>query len=464
MKVSVFTPLTQNGHPYIRSTYESLVRQTANRWEWVVLQNGGGLLPEDIAADPRVLVYTANQHTSKGVGALKAQACSLCSGDVLLELDHDDLLHCQALERVAAAVVNGADFVYSDFAEFNNADWSPNVYRVDCGWETYPVTYDGHALLAHKAPEDPAAWRRIEWAPNHLRAWRASFYRSIGGHDEGLVFADDHDLVLRSYLEGGKCVRIPECLYFYRVHETQNVRVRNEEIQSLEASVYNRYVIPLFAKVAQSKPLPFTPEEIEAQPTCQQCGGTGGPPCVDCGGSGKVLLVGRADDKTLRLIDLCGGINTAPGFEPWDLSVGIDLGKHWPAQDGSVGLIRAFDAIEHLHDKIHTMNEAWRVLAPGGLLAIMVPSTDAMVVDHGNGKSELINGSGAYCDPTHVSFWNALSFRYYTQARFSRYCKDIKCRFQASRVQTVNLGGIPYVQAELIALKDGYKPMGFVEI
>jgi len=76
-----------------------------------------------------------------------------------------------------------------------------------------------------------------------------------------------------------------------------------------------------------------------------------------------------------------------------------DLRQQWPWRDSSVDEIFAFDIIEHLPDKTHTMNEAWRVLKPGGLIRIEVPTTD---------------GRGAWQDPTHVSYWNRNSFFYFT--------------------------------------------------
>jgi hypothetical protein len=77
-----------------------------------------------------------------------------------------------------------------------------------------------------------------------------------------------------------------------------------------------------------------------------------------------------------------------------------DLNERWPWGDGTADEIRAFDIIEHLPNRIHTMNEAWRVLKRGGKFEISVPTTD---------------GRGADQDPTHVSRWNRNSFFYYTQ-------------------------------------------------
>jgi len=97
----------------------------------------------------------------------------------------------------------------------------------------------------------------------------------------------------------------------------------------------------------------------------------------------------------------------------------VDLRGPWPWPDSSIEAIRAFDILEHLPDKIHTMNEAWRVLKPGGRFDIEVPTTD---------------GRGAFQDPTHVSYWNRNSFMYYEHGnphltRF-RASYGVRCAFR----------------------------------
>jgi hypothetical protein len=113
-----------------------------------------------------------------------------------------------------------------------------------------------------------------------------------------------------------------------------------------------------------------------------------------------------------------------PGFVNVDLFPGegvdvvADLRERWPWEDGSVDHVHAHDFIEHLPDKIHTMNELWRVLRPNGVADVLVPSTA---------------GHGAFQDPTHVSFWNENSFLYYrdghpARARFGK-AYGIEARF-----------------------------------
>ena len=107
--------------------------------------------------------------------------------------------------------------------------------------------------------------------------------------------------------------------------------------------------------------------------------------------------------ESLR-IDLGCGIWKPEGFIGVDIApspnvdVVANLNRRFPFSDNSAEIIRAHDVVEHLDNRIHTMNELWRVSKPDGLIDIRVPSTD---------------GRGAFQDPTHVSFWNINSFLYY---------------------------------------------------
>lgn len=107
----------------------------------------------------------------------------------------------------------------------------------------------------------------------------------------------------------------------------------------------------------------------------------------------------------LIYVDLGCGIHKSEGFIGVDVfasdnvDVIADLDGHFPFPDNSIDLVKAHNIIEHLPDRIHTMNEIWRILKPNGIVDISVPSTD---------------GRGAFQDPTHVSFWNVNSFMYYS--------------------------------------------------
>lgn len=409
--ISVFTPLSESGNAYVEAAFETLLAQTYQDWEWVVLENHGGRLPDSIAEHPRVRVF--EDHELEGLGQLKGACCGQSEGDIFFELDHDDLLHPEALEKTHSALQD-ADVAYSDFAEFRDGDWVPDGYRADYGWHHYPVKFQGHELIAMRAPAVTAQnLRRIDYCPHHLRAWRADAYFKVGGYDAGLAHGEDQDLIKRFFLRGQRFTHLAECLYFYRIHSTQTMAKQGSLVDVLNWQVYEKYITPLAVTFADSASL----AKLELRQYGQ--------------GYGTGRLFGKAG--------------------------GVDLERAWPLEDSSVGLIIAEDVLQQLSDPVHVMNEIYRVLAPGGFLLARVPSTD---------------GRGAFRDPRNKSFWNEQSFWYYTQARFACDLPEFKGRFQVARLRTFcpDLASseidasVPYVEAHLLALKPGYEPMGAVLI
>ena len=88
-----------------------------------------------------------------------------------------------------------------------------------------------------------------------------------------------------------------------------------------------------------------------------------------------------------------------------------DLNYPWPWGNSSVDEIYAHDVFEHISSpyargKIWAMNEAHRVLKPGGILDLAVPCVS------------LLDGTvnpGAFADPTHASFWTWDDIFYFSE-------------------------------------------------
>jgi hypothetical protein len=348
--ISIITPT--NNPRFLEEIHGNLDAQTYQDWEWIIMPNGDAVIP--LLNDPRIRVVD-DVAGMKGlfIGSLKRKCAMRAKGDVILELDHDDFLSLDALEKVAAAFTAGAEFVFSDFAEFFEHDRSPRTYGGEWGWRYRHVTApNGMACLAANAHPCRPPWiLNITHAPNHVRAWSTKAYWEIGGHDAALEVGDDYDLVVRTYLANKKVTYIPECLYFYRVFAgSENTHIaKNAKIQQV---VNQRYASLFYDMMLM---------------WCHQDGLL----ALDFGaahGKPGAQYVG---------VDL----EQAPGVD-----VIADLSKPWPWADNSVGLIRCHDFIEHIADKLHFMHEAYRVLAHGGIIDIEVPSTD---------------GRGAFQDPTH---------------------------------------------------------------
>lgn len=424
--ISVISPFHKPIQKHLQDTYESLKKQSFKDWQWVLIPNAGGEVPIGFETDSRIKVRLTEDDKDQPhnlIGRLKHLACREADGDIIVELDADDLLTPDALAEIHKAFKDDSVvFVYSNSAHFKEDTWESDHYSNYFGWEWKEFEYEGHKLFEQIAwPPSAQMMRFIFWAPNHVRAWRAKDYWKLGGHDETLPNGDDHDLCCRFYIEyGAQGFRhIDKCLYLYRIHGKNHCMGEyNQEIQVQTNANYNKY--------------------------------------------SRDLATRWAKDEGLDLIDLGGRFNRWPEYKVLDLNepadIICDLNKEWPLEDNSVGVLKAHHIFEHLKDPIHTMNEAYRVLAPGGWLFVEVPSTD---------------GRGAFQDPSHVSFWNENSFWYYTNRNFARFIKPRQnCRFQNSRIITFfpsefeKKNNIPIVQADLIALKDPYdkRSVGGVDI
>ncbi len=104
-------------------------------------------------------------------------------------------------------------------------------------------------------------------------------------------------------------------------------------------------------------------------------------------------------------VDLGCGRAKAPGFAGMDRVAlpGVDVVHDledvpWPFPDASVEALRASHVLEHVRDLIPVIEEAHRVLVPGGSFEIIVPHWDT---------------DGAHQDPTHLRFFAPGSFDYF---------------------------------------------------
>lgn len=409
MLLSVFTP--SHNPRFLDDCFASLQRQTHAEWEWVVLLNGRAREWSPGTDDPRVKIFRVPAGL-KGVGAAKRAACAQAPGEILVEFDHDDQLASTCLAEIAAAFDENpkAVLVFSDFAQINE-DGSPNADRFnqDNGWTYDTVRVDGVERLRCQALEaSPHNVGYIWYAPNHVRAFRRSAYDEAGGYDATLTVLDDQDLMMRLFLVGD-FVRIPRCLYMQRMHgrNTQLVPATNAQIQQQTVTMYL--------------------QNIEVM------------------GRAWALRNGLAT-VTVRTADM-------PGFAPPEEEVELVSpgAVTLPFADSSVGVIKANELLQRLPDRAAFFNECHRVLVHGGLLLTDTPSTD---------------GRGAFQDPSHVAFYNENSFWYVTQEGLRPSLPSLTARLQVSQLRTYYPTSwheqvqIPYVQANLLCIKDGARQGG----
>jgi hypothetical protein len=438
MKAGIITPT--NNLTHIRQLYESIKSQatTVSEIRWYIGVNGTATTQEaekvleDEAAKNKVLPIIYDISTlpipsglTYSIGAYKGFLSSRAVDDgcdFIVEVDHDDIIHPDCIERLAEEFSNNPHigFVYSDTVEFIDSPDGPKpfTYSPMYGWESYPVHVLGADLLCTVAHEPSArSVCDILFAPNHVRAWRSSVYVAMGGHDPNLPYGDDHDLMIRTYL-ATEMKAIHEPLYYYRRHEKNTFSTVVDKIQH-DSGERRRTML-------------------------------------------HALVRRECELNGLLMLDLGAGNTKIPGYIGIDLAdsdLNFDLSKgELPPLDGKIGAIRAFDFLEHLpiQTAYKLIQSCYDRLVPGGYILTNTPHS---------------MGIGADCDPTHVSRWNEASFTYMCDIIKRNYIKHQMPWFTA-RFQAVNLGvsmmnistrfislpNVPYVFADLYALKGQKHP------
>lgn len=253
--ISVITPTYKTKNIYL--PYVSLASQKYTNWEWILYDDGSDdeELHENLKylsqSDPRIK-YFPMQHSGK-IGEVKHNAFHLATGDILVELDHDDELTpwCLASIKEAHDTFSDAGFYYTDCAEVTGENYE-NAKYVDgwgFGYGSYRTEYfrNRDYAVSNYPDLNSKTIRHIVGVPNHVRAWKRDFYLSIGGHNVNLHVADDYEILVRTWLKT-QMVHIRRFGYIQYHHESNTQKTRNAEIQRLVALIHQVYEPQIHAR------------------------------------------------------------------------------------------------------------------------------------------------------------------------------------------------------------------------
>ena len=149
--------------------------------------------------DSRIRVLS--RESNGGIVAASNEALAMAEGEFVALLDHDDMLHPDALAVVDEAIEAApeADYIYTDEDKIDRAgrrsrpffkpDWSPERMRT----QMYTC---------------------------HLSVLRRSVVEEVGGFDPDLEGSQDWDLVLKVTERARVVLHVPRVLYHWRMLET----------------------------------------------------------------------------------------------------------------------------------------------------------------------------------------------------------------------------------------------------
>lgn len=197
--VSIITPC-YNGERYLRETLESVLAQTYQPIESIVIDDGstdGSAAIAESFGPPVTLIRQQNQ----GESVARNQGIAIATGSHLLFLDADDLLHPEAVERMLASVGDDDRAValmgYSTFLE---DDRTP--------------------LMTHQPPAGEFLSTIISRNPGapHCYLTPAEIVREANGFCDDLVYFEDWDFWCQVALTGAPLVPVDFVGAYYRRH------------------------------------------------------------------------------------------------------------------------------------------------------------------------------------------------------------------------------------------------------
>lgn len=246
--ISVITPIYNTPADILARTWASLKAQTFTDWEWVIWDDSTDNEPwrqvYGFCSDERFRISIHRSHVHSGsIGQVKRRGFMVADGDILVELDHDDELTPDALELISKSFSENPDvgFVYSDWCEIlpsGDSGRYPEGWAFGFGSDYWSVEHG--VWVMSSPPLNRTTVGHIVSAPNHVRAWRASLYREIGGHNGSLPVADDYELFIRTFIHT-KCHHINKLLYKQHIAPVTAQRTRNKEIQERVAIISSAF-------------------------------------------------------------------------------------------------------------------------------------------------------------------------------------------------------------------------------
>jgi glycosyltransferase involved in cell wall biosynthesis len=270
-KFSIFTPTYNTGERIYR-TYESLKKQTLDDWEWVIVDdspndNTWNILQEISKNDYRVKVHRIYPLSEGNIGLVKHRVTSLCSGEWLVELDHDDTLISTCLQELHNTSLGypNAGFMYSDVCELYDDgemktydhDYSGNWYArpdnyFDFGYAGHSyVVADDKTYINHHYPDiNPLTIRFNISMPNHVRVWKKEVYDQIGGHNINTPIADDYELIVRTFLNT-EMVHVKKMLYLQWNNRNSAVDNNSVDINRRSRLIRDHYDFQIHQRIIE---------------------------------------------------------------------------------------------------------------------------------------------------------------------------------------------------------------------
>ena len=199
-KVSVIMSV-YNGEEYLREAIDSILNQTFEDFEFIIVDDGSTDRTADILAsyrDPRIKVIN-QKHL--GIAHAKNKAVKASSGEYIAIMDADDISLPERLEVEASFLNHNRDIGIVSCSNYFVDEYGKTILTRSA--------LIGYVLIQKKLLEDMCV--------NHCSAMiRRKVFKEVGGYRRAFKCSLDYDLFLR-IAEVSKIENIKEPLHKYRI-------------------------------------------------------------------------------------------------------------------------------------------------------------------------------------------------------------------------------------------------------
>lgn len=222
-EVSILTPL-YNGIKTLNETYESILSQDFDNWEWILYDDGSSDGTQELASTiaakhkDKIFYFEHEGNKNYGTSATRNKAAEKSKSEIISFIDQDDVWYSNRLSRQLEILKN-----YKDCAMI----WGPSLYWYQNREFKQPVGYKGKGLKSGMT--DPPGYVKIFlsnfWGTPLPSATlvRKKFFIDINGYEETIRGSEDIVLWLK-IAEKYRIYYDDEILVKYRKHSDSTLR------------------------------------------------------------------------------------------------------------------------------------------------------------------------------------------------------------------------------------------------
>jgi len=241
--VSICMP-TYNTGKYIAAAIQSVVHQTYQNWELIIVNDGSTddtkLIIETQFKDDRIRLININ---NSGAAAARNLAYSASKGKYIKFLDSDDLINPEMIEAQIALTENDNFIISATWGRFYNNDLSTFQLNPEDCWQTLT----------------PVEWICNSWKYAHSMTTPGIFLipktiiEKAGLWDENLSLLDDTEYFTRTILAADKVIFSTNSTLYYRSGNRGSLSGQTSKIHA-QSAYYSLLKSSQYLIAAQNNP------------------------------------------------------------------------------------------------------------------------------------------------------------------------------------------------------------------